>query len=111
MSTWLARVWGDRLAEVTPRFSDPAWSSFADDEATVLATVADDIFVVYSYGADTALGELRGLAQATYAGAWLDTRTGDTLPLAPFQPDSSGAWKMTAKPSAEDWALVVNKRQ
>ena len=111
MSTWLAGVWGGRLAEVTPRFSDPAWCDFADDEATVLATVADDIFVVYSYGAGTALGELRGLAQATYAGAWLDTRTGAAVPLAaPVQPDSSGAWQITAKPSADDYALVLTRQ-
>jgi hypothetical protein len=93
-----------------PRFSDPAWCGFgSEDESTVLATVDDAAFVLYSYGSGAEVGEVRGLrAGASYSARLLDPRTGalTQLPSASGA-GSSGAWRVPSKPDAQDWAWVL----
>jgi hypothetical protein len=78
-------------------------------ESTVLATVDDAAFVLYSYGSGAEVGEVRGLrAGASYSARLLDPRTGalTQLPSASGA-GSSGAWRLPSKPDAQDWAWVL----
>lgn len=96
-------------AALVPRFSDPAWVAFADDAHTALA--ADDnatAFVVYAYGAGTALGSLGSLNPSRqYAFMFVDPRTGASSAPAPAIPSSAGRWDMPSKPDEQDWLVVV----
>ena len=100
---------GDGWAGLTPRFSDPAWCAFgAQDETTVLATVADEAFVLYSYGEALAVGEVRGLRPgARYSASLLDPRTGAVAQLPSVAAGAGGAWVVPSKPDAQDWAWTL----
>lgn len=111
MSRWLGPggLLGADWDALTPRFSDPAWATFgAEDETTVLATVRDEAFVVYSYGAARSVGAVRGLRAppASYAASLLDPRTGASRALGNVT-SADGSWVVPAKPDAADWAWVL----
>jgi hypothetical protein len=94
---------------LTPRFSDPSWADFGrQDETTVLATVRDEAFVIYSYGAALSVGAVRGLrpSPAAYAATLLDPRTGALRVLGNVS-SADGSWVVPAKPDGEDWAWVL----
>jgi len=102
-------ILGAAWADLVPRFSDPAWGSFVDDQQTVLATLDDASgYVLYSYGAGRELGSLAGLRPGgTYAASWLDPREGGTTSLPPVRAPANGTWAMPPKPDAQDWVLQL----
>ena len=94
---------------LTPRWRDPAWSTWNDPERNVLATIGDHVYLAYCHG-DDATGKLAGLdRQATYTASWFDPRTGTSLLIADSIRPTTGAWNVPAKPAA-DQVLVVTKR-
>ena len=104
---------GAGWAQLTPRFSDPAWCDFgAEDETTVLASVGDEAFVLYSYGAALDVGTVRGLraAPAAYAATLLDPRSGATRALGSVT-SADGVWRVPPKPDAGDWAWMLVLQQ
>jgi hypothetical protein len=42
-----------------------------------------------------------------YHAYFFDPRTGQDIELGTVQPDAEGWWKIPAKPSREDWVLVL----
>ena len=65
--------------ELTPRFQDPAWSEWSDGERSVLATIGNQLYVAYCYGA-TSEGTLKQLdVSGAYVARWFDPRKGDML--------------------------------
>jgi hypothetical protein len=91
-----------RLHRLTPR---DGW--LADSARSwALADARGETVLVYSVeGASVALA--RPLPRAAYRGVWLDPRTGETRPLggAALRPGVA-----IAKPSAQDWLLLLEAR-
>lgn len=72
-----------------------------------LADARGGTVLVYSLsGPSFTLG--RPLPRAAYAGLWFDPRTGETRPLDP--PRSWGKGTAIAKPSGEDWLLLLTTK-
>ena len=116
-SQWLHATLGAARTQLAPRWTQPgggdeAWGAFADDEATVLASVGSAQFVIYAYSAATlALGQLGMMdAARSYEAAWLNARDGSARPAAPapFRPAANGTWALPEKPDAQDWVLYVS---
>ena len=96
--------------ELTPRFQDPAWSEWSDGERSVLATIGNQLYVAYCYGA-TSEGTLKQLdVSGAYVARWFDPRKGDYVGSPADIRSPTGAWDVPEKPSAEDWVLRVEKR-
>jgi len=95
---------------LAPRYGDAAFSAFADDEATVLATTAEGAYAVYAYGAGAALGSLRGLdPAAAWRATWFDPRAGAAAGAVGVEPSAAGEWMLPERPGEGDWALFVTR--
>ncbi len=95
---------------LTPRFQEPAWSEWRDEERSVLATISNQLYVVYCHGA-TSKGTLKQLhTSGTYVARWFDPRKGDYAGNSANVRSPSGAWDVPEKPSTEDWVLRLEKR-
>jgi hypothetical protein len=91
-----------------PAFGDVAYGEFDDPERSVLAHDEASTYVVYFYNETTDTGILRGLtADRTYQSRWFDPRTGRSCGATEFVVASDGEWDVPAKPSPEDWVLLV----
>jgi len=94
---------------LTPRFQDAAWSEWHDVERCVLATISNQLYVVYCYGA-TSKGILKQLDTSTsYVGRWFDVRNAKYVRTPLRISTATGAWVVPEKPSTEDWILLVEK--
>jgi hypothetical protein len=95
---------------LTPRFQDPAWSEWRDGERNVLATISNQLYVVYCYGA-TSKGTLKQLdPSGAYVATWFDPRKGDYAGSSADVRSPNGAWDVPEKPSTKDWVLRLEKR-
>lgn len=96
---------------LVPRFSDTAWSDFADKGQALIATSGNDTYVVYFYNRVPATGILKHLQQnATYKARWYNPRTGDFTPIGTFR-SSDTRWIVPDKPDDDDWVLLVEKNR
>jgi hypothetical protein len=95
--------------QLTPRFDDPAWSSFTNVYQSLPATINRDVFVVYFFSKDTNTGTLKNLlAHQTYKAQWFNPLNGRYTLIGKFMTDS-GEWTIPPKPDASDWVLLVKK--
>ena len=95
--------------KLVPRFTDTAWSDFADKGQSLLATCGDDVFVVYFYNRVPATGTLKHLeANATYTARWFNPRSGGFTLIRTFKA-AGGSWLIPDKPDSDDWVLLVEK--
>ncbi len=95
--------------QLTPRFGDTSWASFADAERSVLSTIGSDVYAVYFYGA-SASGQLAEMqAGQTYTAYWCDPRTGTCALIDGSIEPAGGQWTIPEKPDAQDWLLVVGR--
>jgi len=94
---------------LTPRFGDPAFGSFADNEKSVLSSNGNSTYVVYFYAENTvATGTLMGMnSSASYTARWYNPRNGTYRPISSGFVASSGSWTIPPRPDATDWVLVV----
>jgi hypothetical protein len=74
------------------------------------ATVDETTIVVYVPEANGRF-IVRGMAEAAWTGRWLDPRSGAVHALASFTVGITGVWRAPAAPSAEDWVLVLTRRE
>ena len=94
---------------LTPRFNDPAWSSFADPNESLLSSESNLTYVVYFYGSGTSTGTLMGMASGIpYDAAWFNPHTGVYTDLGGITP-TAGQWTAPAKPDSNDWVLLVKQ--
>lgn len=94
---------------LTPAFQDPAWSEWRDGERSVLATISNQLYVAYFYGA-TSQGTLKQLdSSAAYVARWFDPRKGDFVGSPTDVRSPNGTWDVPEKPTTEDWVLRVDK--
>ena len=99
--------------KLTPRFDDPNWFQAESSAWYSLATIDSDVYVLYLYNhATTASGTLRHVRNTLYSAEWFNPRTGVYMSLGTFTPERDAQsegyrWMIPAKPTAEDWVLVV----
>jgi hypothetical protein len=93
--------------KLTPRFFDPAWSSFVNPDNAILKTDAASTYVVYFYGAGST-GSLRGMVDSTrYNARWFNPSNGISTVISDSIRPVQGSWTPPAKPDANDWILLV----
>jgi hypothetical protein len=114
MMTLLNPITSDILdfTYLLPRFSDPQYSTFFDDERTVLASSADSKqYVIYSYGDNIKLGIIHRLNQPTTSSSitasFWDPRLGIWGSAYDVKPDSNGSWTLPNKPDTQDWVMII----
>lgn len=94
---------------LVPRFSDTAWSDFADKGLSLIATYANNVYVVYFYNRVPATGTLKQLENNTsYRARWFNPRNGQFNLIGTFK-SVSGKWIVPDKPDSNDWVLLVEK--
>lgn len=92
---------------LTPRFNDPAWSSFADPNESLLSSESNLTYVVYFFGSGTGAGTLKGMASGIpYDASWFNPRTGVYTDIGGITP-TAGQWTAPPKPDNNDWILLV----
>jgi hypothetical protein len=93
--------------KLTPRFNNAAWARWEDNERCVLATLDNQLYVAYCYGA-TACGTLFNMKKnASYEARWFDPRTGRWTATITEPVTEKGEFKVPEKPDANDWVLLV----
>jgi hypothetical protein len=92
---------------------DATWADFSSREQTRLASDEWKKTVVYFYNADTGSGILKRLnPNTTYTARWYDPRQGTFSAIGTnAQPDANCRWTIPAKPSGQDWILIVEANQ
>ncbi len=92
-----------------PRFTNTAWGTFSDPNATRVATDGQNMYVVYFYGSGNTTGTLKNLSSSgTYSAQWFNPRTGNYVVINPGF-TTAGQWTIPVRPTAEDYVLVVTK--
>ena len=95
--------------KLTPRFDDRTWAVFFTPERSLLASDGQTTFVVFFFSDSRFNGTLKNLEPiAIYCARWFNPREGeytliDTLRLG------SASWSIPQRPTAEDWALLLEK--
>ena len=93
---------------LTPRFDDTEWSDLTGAYYS-LATMENKVFVCYFYNPDTVTGKLKNMRpEKSYTAQWYDPRNGEYRRIGEITPDTNGVWEIPAKPSDEDWVLLIN---
>ncbi len=93
--------------ELTPRFNDSVWARWKDNERCVLATLDNQLYVAYCYGA-TACGTLGNMKKNTpYEAHWFDPRTGRWTAKITVPGTINGEFHVPEKPDGNDWVLLV----
>ena len=96
---------------LTPRFTDPAWSTWEDpDRSTILATVDNSLYLAYCHG-KTSKGKLKQLALGgTYEVRWFNPQIGaykgNPFLIKPIKSE----WDIPEMPSTEDWVLLLTRQ-
>jgi hypothetical protein len=94
---------------LTPRFNDPAWSSFPDPNESLLSSESNLTYVVYFFGSASGTGTLNGMASGIpYEASWFNPRTGVYTDFGGISP-SAGQWTVPATPDNNDWVLLVKQ--
>ncbi|HNW58921.1 MAG TPA: DUF4038 domain-containing protein [bacterium] len=99
---------------LVPRFDDPAWIEIAgtsarEREKAVLATVTNQIYLLYLYSDQELPVMLKGLDPGrTYQALWFDPRQGKYLKAAAALLGGSSNWRVPAKPTPDDYLLVLS---
>ena len=94
---------------LTPRFNDPAWGSFVDPNESLLSSESNITYVVYFFGSGPNTGTLKGMASGlSYDASWFNPLTGVYTDLGGITP-TNGQWAAPAKPTSEDWVLLVQQ--
>src|ERR1019366_7800006 len=94
---------------LTPRFNDPAWSSFADPNESLLSSESNTTYVVYFFGSANGTGTLKGMASGIpHDASWFNPRTGVYTDLGGLTP-TAGQWTAPVKPDSNDWVLLVKQ--
>ena len=95
--------------KLVPRFDDSAWGSFTDKSKSLLSSDGQDTYVVFFFGAATSTGTLNHMeSDSTYEAQWFNPRDGQYRNIGTFT-QSSGEWAIPARPTAEDWVLLLRK--
>jgi hypothetical protein len=89
------------VSRETPRERQPA-----------CAIIPDQSWLVYlpadlAHGADVVL---LGVEDGRYRARWLDPRTGSEQAIGAVEVPGDGIWPAPARPSADDWVLVLDAR-
>ena len=96
--------------KLEPRFDDHAWGSFADEKRSLLSSDGQNTFVVFFFGSGTSTGTLNQITSGrTYQAQWFNPRDGKYQDIATLQAKDS-YWEIPARPSAEDWVLLVKQK-
>ena len=94
---------------LTPRFNDPAWGSFADPNESLLSSDSNTTYVVYFFGSASGTGTLKGMAPGIpYEASWFNPRTGIYTDIGGFTP-TAGQWTAPVTPDSNDWILLVKQ--
>src|ERR1035438_7179541 len=93
--------------KLVPRFDDSAWGSFTDKSKSLLSSDGQDTYVVFFFGAATSTGTLNHMeSDSTYEAQWFNPRDGQYRNIDTFK-QSGGEWAIPARPTAEDWVLLL----
>lgn len=96
--------------QLTPQFDGEEHGSFEDAEATLLSTIANQIYVVYSSGEGSGTGVLKGMEpRAVYSARWYDPRTGEWYMISDHLTAPRGQWTIPDRPDTQDWTLLVEQ--
>ena len=94
---------------LTPRFNDPAWGSFADPNESLLSSESNLTYVTYFFDSSNGTGTLKGMAAGvSYDATWFNPRTGVYTDIGGFVP-TAGQWTAPVRPSSSDWVLLVRQ--
>ena len=92
---------------LTPLFASQQHSQFAQPEDTVLAMTNAGARVLYSFGNNRTLGELRGLSAGVYDAQWLNAQTGEYSELPSVTLPPNATWTLPERPDDGDSALFL----
>lgn len=93
--------------KLIPRFDDKAWSSLTEASRAILSSNGQGAYVVFFFGTGTATGTLNNIASGvTYIPQWFNPRDGKYTDIGKFL-SKSNQWTIPARPTAEDWVLLV----
>ncbi|MBC7510153.1 MAG: discoidin domain-containing protein [Ferruginibacter sp.] len=92
--------------KLTPRFDDASWATFSETSKSMLATDAQNTFVVYFFGTGTTTGTLKNMLNTTYNARWFNPETGIYNIIGNIN-ITGGQWTIPARPNSNDWILHV----
>jgi hypothetical protein len=96
--------------KLTPRFDDPAWSVFADNNNSFIATIDRSLFIVFFSNKGRATGTVKNLINnKPYLATWYNITAGRYITIGKFK-TNTGSWTIPAKPTDDDWLLIIGKR-
>ena len=95
--------------ELVPRFDDTSWAYFPDRTRSLLATKAQEIYVVYFSNRVHATGILKNMLPVNYLASWFNPRTGVYTNIGEIMA-TAGSWVIPGKPDSEDWVLLVKQK-
>ena len=102
--------------EFEPRY-EPDWNE-EERISPFVAGIPGKVWVMY-LATDSIEGKYRGFAgksfriepKTHYRAYFFNPRTGKDVEVGDVRPDPEGWWKIPAKPSREDWVLVLEGRE
>lgn len=103
--------------KLVPRFGDKTWFEAGKSAWYSLATIDDNLYVLYLYNWSTkTTGTLGHLRNEPYTAQWFNPRTGEYSDAGTFtpKPDKAGEacrWPLPEKPTASDWVLLVTAQK
>ena len=93
--------------KLTPRFDENSWSSLGGSWYSI-ATIENNVYVCYFYNSTTTTGTLRNMnTTRTYTAQWFNPQNGVYTNIGDITSNSNGYWTIPAKPSTDDWVLLV----
>jgi hypothetical protein len=101
--------------KLEPRFDDPKWieinaSDKREREKVVLASISNKKFVLYLYGDKEVSVTIKNLdPQIKYKAEWFDPRNGSFTDAGKSTMINTPSWSIPAKPSSDDYLLILNK--
>lgn len=92
--------------KLIPRFDDASWATFSETSKSMLATDAQNTFVVYFFGTGTTTGILKNMLNITYNARWFNPETGNYNIIGNIN-ITGGQWTIPERPNSNDWILLV----
>lgn len=97
---------GVGFTNLVPVFYDTQYGEFSSEENAVLATKANEVYVLYLYGREEITGRLKQLdAQKEYRAWWFDVRTGAYIEAGTIAGQTE--YELPRRPDANDWTLLL----
>jgi len=97
--------------KLVPRFNDPAWSAFADKNQSLVASIGQEIIVVFFFNKLPSTGTLKNMEKnVNYIARWYNVRNGVYTIIKTIKTED-GNWTVPDKPTTEDWILLVEKKK